>query len=78
MGMRSMSLVPFMNRRTLFCTICSLFRWLFLLLKEGSGAYSKVGLIMLLNRVRFTCIGALRNLCIDLKAVFDLLAREFI
>ena len=45
LGMWSMSVVPFINRRALFWNFCSLSRWPFLLLIVGSGAYSNVGLI---------------------------------
>ena len=63
---RSISLVPFIKRKTLFWNFWSFCIWHFLLLIEGNGAYSIVGLMMLLYRVLFTCSGALRNLRIDL------------
>ena len=69
-GMRSINFVPLMKRRALFWNFCSLSIWHFLLLTDGSGAYSKVGLIMLLYSVKFTSSGALENLCIDLYAAF--------
>ena len=53
--MWSISLVPFIKRKTLFWNFWSLSIWHFLLLIEGNGAYSIVGLMILLYRVLFTC-----------------------
>ena len=52
---RSISLVPFIKRKTLFWNFWSFCIWHFLLLIEGNGAYSIVGLMILLYRVLFTC-----------------------
>ena len=78
LGIWSISFVPLINLRTLFWNFCSLSRWHFLLLIDGSGAYSNDGLIMLLYSVRFTFSGALWNRCIDLKEEFAFLSRPFI
>ena len=78
LGTRSISVVPFINRNTLFWNFWILFRWHSLLLIDGNGAYSNVGLIMLLNSVRFTSSGALRNLLMELKEALAFLRRAFV
>ena len=62
----SISLVPFINRKTLFWNFWSFCAWQFLLLIDGKGAYSIVGWMILLYSILLTCSGALRNLWMDL------------